>query len=168
MAESLAFRLGRWFGNLPLLGKVGAVIGVLVAIGIVVSSLTSGGNTANPSTSSGDINTPPASASCASLGQTEINTAVDGWTGDGTLTVEAARKVPSGGSDIFTEVWFIQGSAPGIDSEVFIFANDPGGLLVGANSVTREFFSWGAAAALGSPLDVAARDTMRAAPTCLS
>jgi hypothetical protein len=97
-----------------------------------------------------------------------LNTALDGWTGNGDLTVEAAQKASSIGSDAFSEVWYIQGSAPGLDSEVFVFANDPDGLLVGADSATREFFSWGAAAATGSPMDMAARDTVDAAPTCLS
>ena len=79
-----------------------------------------------------------------------------------------AQKVKSDGSEVFTEVWYIKGSGPGIDSEVFVFANDPGGLLVGADFVTREFFDWGAAAASGSPMDVAARATVDAAPTCLN
>ena len=57
---------------------------------------------------------------------------------------------------------------PQAPSDVFVFANDPGGLLVGADFVIREFFSWGAAAASGSPMDVAARATVDAAPTCLN
>jgi hypothetical protein len=37
MTESISFKLGRWFGQLPLLGKAGVVIGGLaVTTGDVV------------------------------------------------------------------------------------------------------------------------------------
>lgn len=172
MREPLPRRLGRWFGQLSLVGKLGAIVGAYLAIAIpftLVSMLNQGDDSApsSPQVTAAATGSASSSASCTTLAQADINTALDGWTGSGTLTVTQAQKVKSDGSDVFTEVWYIKGSAPGINSEVFIFANDPGGLLVGADFVTREFFSWGAAAASGSPMDAAARATVEAAPTCL-
>ena len=171
MAESVGYRLGRWFGRLPAIRKLLVVGAIVLGLMLLFSSITSGGGGSNQTASppAGDSNSGASStASCTTLAQADVNKALQGWTGSGTLTVTSALKVPSSGSDVFTEVWYIKGSAPGIDSEVFVFANDPGGLLVGADFVTREFFDWGAAAASGSPMDVAARDTVDAAPTCLS
>ena len=167
--ETAAFRLGRWFGQLPPLGKVGVVIGGLAVISILGSVLTSGDSpSSSPPITAAASGSGSSTASCSALSQASINKALEGWTGSGSLTVIDARKALSDGSGLFTEAWFIKGSAPGIPSEVFVLANDPGGLLVGADFVTREFFDWGAAAASGSPMDVAARATVDAAPTCLT
>jgi len=111
---------------------------------------------------------PSGTASCSTLTSGEIDQLTDAWTGNGSLTVEATAKAPTSGSDMFTEIWFLKGSAPGIDGEVYEFATRPGGLLIGADAVAREFFEWGADVETGSTADSEARAAARNAPKCLS
>ncbi len=68
---------------------------------------------------------------------------------------------------MFSEIHYIKGNAPGIDGQVFSFATKPGGLLMGADAVTREFFEWGAAATSGSPAAQEARTALNSAADCL-
>ncbi|HVR77152.1 MAG TPA: hypothetical protein VMS99_02045 [Acidimicrobiia bacterium] len=149
-AESKPRRSGCLILALVVLGLIAAfVIVALVAFQMARRGLDAG------------------SVSCAPLSASERATMTDAWTGSGTLTVEATAKADTSGSDSSTEIWFLQGSAPGIDSEVFVFANEPEGLLIGADAASREFFEWGAAADSDSPAAREARAALNAAPNCL-
>jgi Protein of unknown function (DUF2510) len=108
-----------------------------------------------------------ASSSCHPLSASETSLLADAWTGNGALTVEATAKANSFANDTFTEIWFLQGTAPGVDGQVYVFATKPGGLLVGAEPVTREFFDWGADVSSDSPMGQSARDALNSAPDCL-
>ena len=142
---------------------------IAVAVVILVANLTAndGGDIRETFEEISEGLNAEGEASCPALSAAETEQLVDSWTGNGELTVEATAKTETDGSDLFSEIWYLQGSAPGIGSQVFAFATDPGGLLVGAESVTREFFEWGADIGPGSTADQEARAALAAAPDCL-
>lgn len=140
---------------LIVLGAIGALVAVMVAGRTVTQSLT-------------QIESVLAqSGICDSLDDGQSNALTGSWEGDGALTVEATAKAPTSGGDTFTEIWYLQGSAPGVDNQVFVFAAEPNGLLMGADSLTRQFFGWGADAEPDSPVAREAQAALDAAPRCL-
>ncbi|MGA7097619.1 MAG: hypothetical protein WB245_08640, partial [Acidimicrobiia bacterium] len=104
---------------------------------------------------------------CVPLDDGQLNALTGSWEGDGTLTVEATAKTATSGGDTFTENWYLKGSAPGVDNQIFVFATEPNGLLTGADSLTRQFFGWGADAEPDSPIAREAQAALDAAPRCL-
>jgi hypothetical protein len=166
MAKPLAYRLGQRYARLTPLWRVVVALAPVLVLFVVVSLINRPPETDDSPTGQTSGTAAGSGSSCTALAQADIDKAVSGWTGNGTLTVGAARKAQSNGSDVFSEVWFIAGTAPGVD-EVFVFANEPGGLLVGADFLTREFFDWGAAASGDSPMAQEARAAANAAPECL-
>lgn len=140
---------------LIVLGAIGALVAVMVAGRTVTETFS-------------DIVTPVEEAStCVPLDDGQLNALTGSWEGDGTLTVEATGRTPTSGGDTFTEIWYLQGSAPGVDHQIFVFATEPNGLLAGADSLTRQFFGWGADAEPDSPLAHEAQSALDAAPRCL-
>jgi hypothetical protein len=119
------------------------------------------------------------SSGCSDLSDEEIAVLVgaDGanWKGDGQFTVTAAqRSSVTGQNDFFTSVVYLQGTADGSTSDVYVFAtaaddlSEPGAGLMGANPFTRERWAWGDVAQRGAPLEDAARDAVADATVCLA
>ncbi|MEX2251468.1 MAG: DUF2510 domain-containing protein [Acidimicrobiia bacterium] len=143
-----------------LVGLIGVV--ALVAVQLAGSEISE-----TFSEVSSVLDSASSSGSCSALTASQIATLTDGWTGNGNLTVVSTGKASTSGSEMFSQIWYLEGSAPGIENTVFAFATDPGGLVVGADSVTREFSSWGAAASSDSPAAQQARMALNAAHDCL-
>jgi len=148
--------------------RVRLVIYALLAI-VVVGWIATAGDDNEP-TPSGDESTASADT-CDRISATELSLLVDGWTGSGSFSAESAMRTEASGSDTFTHVVYVQGTAAGLDSEVFTFATSSvpinGGLIVGADSLTREFFEWGAAATPGSPAAEQAATAVQGSTRCL-
>ena len=117
---------------------------------------------------------------CVAMTAAEIETitqsnAVEGtaWTGDGDFTVTAAEKSRTSEPDTgFDEVGYLKVDAAGMDDQVFTFVvggsfTSVRGLLMGADSVTRDFWKWGSAAAPISPAVQAAEAAVDASTKCL-
>ena len=162
--------------------KAGAVLGrkpskawipIVVIVGVVLFGVWIANQASEPSLSSGEA----AATSCLPLSQAEITAIVgvnhENWTGSGELVVHGGEKARTNANNTlgFTHVAFIRASAGGIPNEVFKFVNgsnfaNPSTLLMGADSVAREFFVWGEATEIGSPADQAARAALGGAPSC--
>lgn len=91
------------------------------------------------------------------------------WKGVGTPVVTKGLRAATTSTGLFTHVEYLRIDSDGdhLTGQVFVFTSSDG-LLQGATSVTRLFFSWGHKAGSGSPIMDQARDAVNNAPTCMS
>ncbi len=91
------------------------------------------------------------------------------WKGVGIPVVTKGMRATTTSTGLFTHVEYLRIDSDGDDltGEVFVFASREG-LLQGATTVTRLFFTWGQKAGNGSPIMEQARNAIDNAPTCMS
>ena len=134
--------------------------------------------TATPTPTPSPTTEPEPETGCTPLSDAEVAVLVgmdgENWTGDGEFSTTAAEKTAVPAEDrLFTHVVFLQGDAPGLEGEVYVFASQyedltqPGGLLVGADSVTREFWVWGESFPAESTPGLAASQSVLEVEECL-